>query len=241
MAKTWEPSWWNRIWPFVQSLAGQPIASAPTNPQHQHLQASLDPRNLTDEFKGLGVEEIRARLEARRRPFATLLLNIDYDINIATIIRNHNAFCGKNLYYLGRKKYNRRGTVGTYHYEKITNFQDLKGARKGIDPKYTWVGLDNRPGAIPLPLFQWPDNPMIVLGHENQGLDFIPELAYNCKYLVSIPQAGSVRSMNVAVAAGIAMYDLCWKKGWLNAGGPDSVPPPIPKQPISNNPEDLWG
>ena len=176
----------------------------------------MDDLNVVDEFKGLSVEEIRQRLEGRRNPFATLLLNIDLDINIATIIRTHNVFCGQEIFYLGRRKINRRGCVGTYLYENITHFPTLEEAQAVISPDYTWVGIDNRPGAEPLPDFVWPENPLLVFGHEHGGLDFLPELAYSCKHIVYIPQMGSCRSLNVAVAAGITMFDLAAKKGWFH-------------------------
>lgn len=175
----------------------------------------MDERNVVDEFKGLPLEEIRARLDQRRRPFATLLLNIEYDINIATMIRTHNIFCGREIFYIGRRKMNRRGCVGTYLYEHITHFETFEEAQASISSDYTWVGVDNRPGAVPLGDFDWPENPLLVFGHENGGLDFLPELAYNCKHIVFIPQTGSCRSLNVAVAAGITTFDLANKKGWL--------------------------
>jgi len=174
-----------------------------------------DPRNIRDEFKGLPMEQILRELDQRRHPFSTMCLNIDYDLNIATIVRTHNAFCGKEFFYIGRRKWNRQGAVGTYLYEQITRFEDLKEALARIPAKYTWVGIDNRPGAVPITSFEWPENPLLIFGHENGGLDFLPELPYNCSSIVMIPQTGSVRSLNVGVASGVAMYDLSLKKGWL--------------------------
>ncbi len=175
-----------------------------------------DRRNIIDEFKGLSVETIRQKLDTRRRPFATLILNIDYDLNIATIIRTHNAFCGQEIFYLGRRRFNRRGCVGTYHYENLIHFDTLKEAQEQIPSQYTWVGIDNRPDAVPITSFDWPENPLIIFGHERGGLDFLPELPYTCSSILNIPQLGSTRSLNVGVASGIAMYDLCNKKGWLS-------------------------
>ena len=178
-------------------------------------QASEDTRNVVDEFKGVHLDAIRDVLEGRRRPFATLILNVDYDINISTIVRSHNAFCGQEIFYIGRRKFNRKGCVGTYLYENITHFPDLEEALASIPSDYTWIGIDNRDGAIPMSDFEWPENPLLVFGHEREGLDFLPELPYHCTSVVMIPQTGSVRSLNVSVAAGITMYDLSNKKGWL--------------------------
>lgn len=173
-----------------------------------------DTRNVANDLKYFPIDVIRARLAERRRPFSTLVLNLDRDINIATIVRSHNAFCGERFFYLGRKKYNRQGAVGTYIYENITHLTSLEEALDATRG-YTWVGVDNREKAEELPGFVWPEKPLLVLGHEQDGLDYLPELPYHCKHVVMIPQIGSVRSLNVGVAAGIAMYDLCTKKGWL--------------------------
>ena len=174
-----------------------------------------DTRNVVDEFKGVHLDAIRGVLEGRRRAFATLILNVDYDINISTIVRSHNAFCGQEIFYIGRRKFNRRGCVGTYIYENITHFPDFETAKKHISSDYTWIGVDNRPGSVPISSFDWPENPLLVFGHEKEGLDFVPELPYHCSSIVMIPQTGSVRSLNVSVAAGITMYDLSNKKGWI--------------------------
>jgi len=161
------------------------------------------------------VEDIRKLLDRRRCPFGTLILNIDYDLNIATIVRTHNAFCGQEIFYLGRRKYNRRGCVGTYLYENITHFGTLEEALEGVPKDYTWIGIDNRPGSVPIQDFEWPEKPLLIFGQEQDGLDFLPQLPYHCSQVVNIPQTGSTRSLNVGVASGIAMYDLCTKKGWL--------------------------
>lgn len=192
------------------------------------LRATGDTRNVRDEFKGLPMEDILRELEKRRHPFATMCLNIDYDLNIATIVRTHNAFCGEEIFYIGRRKWNRQGAVGTYLYEQITRFEDLKEALARVPAKYTWVGIDNRPGAVPIHSYNWPAQPLLVFGHENSGLDFLPDLPYYCKDIVYIPQTGSVRSLNVGVASGVAMYDYCLKRGYLNE---ENLPERSPKEP----------
>lgn len=135
---------------------------------------------------------------------------------MAAILRSHNAFCGSQFFYLGRKKFYKPGAVGVHHYERPTHFRTPSTARRRIPRHYAWVGIDNRPGAIPLHHFDWPTSPLLVFGNEHSGLDSVPEVVDHCQYFVEIPQLGSVRSLNVAVAAGICMYDLCLQKGWLH-------------------------
>lgn len=177
---------------------------------------SPDLRNVANDFKYFPIEVIKQRLAERRRPFATMCLNLDKDLNVASVLRTHNAFCGLEFFWLGRKKFYRPGAVGTYIYETMRHVVDLPEALEKAK-EYTWIGLDNRPGAVSIKDFSWETEkpPLLIFGHEQGGLDFLPDLAYHCKHIVMIPQAGSVRSLNVGVSAGIAMFDLCMKKGWM--------------------------
>ncbi|HSC77672.1 MAG TPA: TrmH family RNA methyltransferase, partial [Candidatus Acidoferrales bacterium] len=45
----------------------------------------------------------------------------------------------------------------------------------------------------------------IVLGGEGQGLH--QQVRAKCDFLVSIPTAGAIRSLNVSVAAGVVLYE----------------------------------
>jgi tRNA G18 (ribose-2'-O)-methylase SpoU len=49
----------------------------------------------------------------------------------------------------------------------------------------------------------------MVFGQEQEGLT--EELLARCEKITFIHQYGSVRSLNVGVASGIAMYDYCKK------------------------------
>ena len=65
--------------------------------------------------------------------------------------------------------------------------------------------------AKPLDEYEWPDcHCTLVFGQEQIGIP--KEIKNICHEMVYIKQYGSVRSLNVAVASGIAMYDLCAKK-----------------------------
>ena len=82
-----------------------------------------DNRNLIDHYKYWDDDAIRADLETKRHNFSVVCCNIGNDFNIATVIRNANAFLAKEVVIYGNKKYDRRGTVGTHHY---TNFRHVK-------------------------------------------------------------------------------------------------------------------
>ena len=194
-------------------LATKPNLSA-TSPLHQQAIAEGDEhfrrwqRNVADEFKDKSEEEIREVLQASAFPFAICLENFTGDFNIATAIRNANAFNATEVFYIGDKKFDRRGMCGVHNYTKITWLSTLDELI-ALQTNYTFVGADNIAGAVPLATYQWPSNPLIVFGSEEVGLT--PGMQAMCKDLVYIEQFGSVRSLNVGTASGIMMNDFVSK------------------------------
>jgi SpoU rRNA Methylase family len=61
-------------------------------------------------------------------------------------------------------------------------------------------------GGTPVSSFGRLDRGLLVLGHEQRGLD--PAIVARCLTQLSLPQWGSVRSYNVAMAASIALDAL---------------------------------
>lgn len=167
-----------------------------------------DDRNVLDQYKNLSTVEIKKRLKYNSFPYAVLMEQWKGDYNIGTMIRNANAFGAREMFYLGKRRWDRRGSVGCHHYtdlHHIESYSDLTFLKK----KYIFVGLDNIPGSVPMENFSWPENCLLLFGEEGPGLR--PETIKMCDYLVSITQYGSVRSLNAGTASGIVMYDLTRK------------------------------
>lgn len=55
------------------------------------------------------------------------------------------------------------------------------------------------------------DKPALVVGGEGEGLR--PLVRRSCDFEVSLPMATGVESLNVSVATGIALYELCVRSG----------------------------
>ena len=67
------------------------------------------------------------------------------DFNISTLIRNANAFNIEKVYYLGKKKIDRRGSVGTHHYVSINYLDnDVHETRDQHDNEYYREGQSGR-------------------------------------------------------------------------------------------------
>ena len=170
---------------------------------------SLWTRNVIDRYKNWPTESIRRDLQRTANPFAVCMEHWQGDFNISTLIRNANAFNAKKVYYLGKKKYDRRGTVGTHHYVDLTYLGISHSSLVELKNEYTFVAIDNNtPDTIELPNFDWislKKPPMMIFGEEGVGLT--PEMSNLADYTVEIPQYGSVRSLNVGTSSGIIMYD----------------------------------
>lgn len=164
-------------------------------------------RNVIDYYEYWSTEAIVADLRTKHHNFSVLVVNKINDFNLGSVIRNANAFCAKEVIVYGKKKYDKRGTVGAHLY---TNINHVKFIEEINVCNSILVGIDNIPSSIPIETFEWPKEHVIMaFGQEVGGLS--EEITKMCKHLVYINQYGSVRSLNVGVASGIAMYDYCQK------------------------------
>lgn len=162
--------------------------------------------NVTNEFKGLMLEDIKYQVGLRRADFTSVFLNLTHDFNKAVGVRNHNAFAGKDIWFIGNKQWDKRGAVGTYHYEDI-HYADNWNTFIENKPEGPIVCVDNVKDFRHrhLDSFTLPINSIFVYGEEKDG---IPQyILDSADYIVEIPMWGSVRSLNVSVSSGIVMYE----------------------------------
>lgn len=165
-----------------------------------------DTRNVIDYYKYWTTDAIKADLDEKRHDFSVVVSNEFNDFNLGTVIRNANAFLASEVIVFGKKKFDRRGTVGTHLYE---NLRHVKFVEELCLPHGSVVvGVDNVEGAEPIEEFSWPKGHVVLaFGQESIGLQ--EPLLSLCDRMVYIRQYGSVRSLNVGVASGIAMYTYC--------------------------------
>ena len=164
-----------------------------------------DTRNLIDEYKGLANAEIFDALDKKRSPLEIAIENVEHDFNIGSIVRTANSFNAQKVHIIGRKKYNRRGAMCTDKYLEIVHHEtldDFLNTQKGRE----LVAIENNtPRAKPLNDKKFVQNTTLIFGSEGSGLSqAILQKADDVRFIESF---GSTRSVNVGVAAGIAMYE----------------------------------
>lgn len=164
-----------------------------------------DPRNLIDEFKGQPNEQIKATLAKSRTPLEIAIENVEHDFNIGSIVRTANSFNVQKVHIIGKKKYNRRGAMCTdkyleiIHHPTVEDFLDTQKDRE-------LVAIENNvSGVQPLHTKNFARPTTLIFGAEGNGItSALLESVHDIRYIESF---GSTRSVNVGVAAGIAMYE----------------------------------
>lgn len=75
-------------------------------------------------------------------------------------------------------------------------------------PELAVYGLDME-GALSYEKIEYSEPALLVFGNEGNGIS--PKVLEYCKHRVSIPMYGDIESLNVAIAAALAMYKLAEK------------------------------
>lgn len=166
-----------------------------------------DKRNLVDEYKGKTNEQIVEDLNKKRSSLEVAIENVEHDFNVGTIVRSANSFNAGKVHIIGKKKYNRRGAMCTDKYLEICYWQDAVDFLKDQKNRNREiVAIENNvERAKPLGQKKFQQNTTLVFGSEGNGIT--DELLSSADDVRFIESFGSTRSVNVGVAAGIAMYE----------------------------------
>ncbi len=164
-----------------------------------------DDRNVLDKYHYWKVEAIKEDLNKTRVPLEIAIENLTRDYNMGTIVRCANAFNVNRVHIIGRKQWNKRGAMVTDLYMNILYHDDIAAFKAAMDKESREIiAVDIVPEAKELSKSTLPEKSVLVFGAEGPGLS--KELLKVADQIVMIEQFGSTRSINVGVAAGVAMY-----------------------------------
>jgi tRNA G18 (ribose-2'-O)-methylase SpoU len=186
--------------------------------------------NVHDHLKNNTLEELQEISMKDRLNFSVCLFNLDYDNNIGNCIRTAHIMGAKNVYIFGKHRFDSRSTVGCKNYTNIIRHtipidlpeDDLRTEfnKMMVTNKIVPLFIEKTEHSISIhKLSKWMDqnygywnhywdgspNYTLVFGNENKG---IPNTFMNIFHRFHIPQLGVIRSLNVASAAAIAMYEM---------------------------------
>lgn len=168
--------------------------------------------------------------------FSVLCLNVTKDSNIGNMIRTAGLLGCKHFFMAGRKKYDKRSTVGAHHYMNIQHlpgmYHTLINTHHTLDCDCGACKVVNTPALIDFikstslrPVFieqggmsvvnnTWKlgsDNPLFIYGNESHGIPMsvIHQVQKEIPEtcVVSVPQLGIMRSHNVATTCTIVLWE----------------------------------
>ena len=164
-----------------------------------------DTRNDVDAYRYWTREAIVADIDRRRHPLHIAIENFGNDANIGAVVRTANAFAVDTVHIVGRRRWNRRGAMVTDRYQRLRHHDSTAELLAfAADAGLTVVAVDNVPGAPRLEQATLPRHCLLIFGQEGPGIT--EDAKAGAASTVSIAQFGSTRSINAAVAAGIAMH-----------------------------------
>lgn len=178
-----------------------------------------DGRNLRDQYKGMTNEAVVADLAEKRTALEVAIENVERDFNAGTIVRSANNFNASKVHIIGKRKYNRRGAMCTDKYLEIVHWPDVQEFL--VDQKQRGrevVAIENNTNRVkPLVSKKFVQQTTLLFGSESNGLT--AEALAAADDVREIESLGSTRSVNVGVAAGIAMYE--WARQCVLEGRED--------------------
>jgi tRNA G18 (ribose-2'-O)-methylase SpoU len=199
----------NGLGPWVDEHDAPPPADPRYDPE---LLRDGDARNVVDAYRYWTREAIIADIDTRRHPLHIGIENFGNDANIGGVVRTANAFAVETVHIVGRRRWNRRGAMVTDRYQRLRHHDstaELLAFAERTD--LVVVAVDNVPEAVRLEHTALPRDCLLLFGQEGPGIS--ADARAGAAMTVSIAQFGSTRSINAAVAAGIAMH------AWISQHG----------------------
>jgi 23S rRNA (guanosine2251-2'-O)-methyltransferase len=162
----------------------------------------------------LGRKSIVEYRNSEKSPYAIVLDNVRSHNNVGSVFRTADAFLTEKIILCGitpkpphrdiqKTALGATESVEWIYYEKTTEaVSDLK------TEGYKIIGIEQADGAVQLQDLKIENGQKyaLVFGHEVNGVD--QKVIDLCDMCVEIPQFGTKHSFNIAISAGIVLWEL---------------------------------
>ena len=166
---------------------------------------------LNEELGRMSVGQYR---EAEKSPFVIVLDNVRSGSNVGSVFRTADAFRAERIFLCGitakppHRDINKtalgatESVVWDYYPETIEAVNRLKAEG------YTIIAVEQAEGSVKLQNFPFGrgERYVFVFGHEVHGVD--QQVIDLCDLCLEIPQFGTKHSFNIAVSAGLVLWEL---------------------------------
>jgi tRNA G18 (ribose-2'-O)-methylase SpoU len=173
--------------------------------------------NVQSHLQGASKQANRRHAERSALGYAVLVYNLKGDKNTGMIIRTSVIMGASKVFIIGVRKYDERTVVGAKHYIDVEKIRGIPEPRELLK-NYSPIIIEQ--GGISLDNVNWSPYsgdalaahkpPCFIMGSEDEGVPV--EFQAACSKMpgfmrLSIFQHGILRSMNVATAHSIVLYE----------------------------------
>ncbi|HEX2977110.1 MAG TPA: RNA methyltransferase [Bacteroidales bacterium] len=166
----------------------------------------------------LGRKTVQQFRDSEKSPFVIVLDNVRSQQNVGSIFRTADAFLAEAVYLCGitgqpparEIQKTALGATETVSWKYFSHTTEAIGQLKSAG--YRIVAVEQAEGSTELQDFEVnPDKRYaLIFGHEVNGVS--EEVINMCDECIEIPQFGTKHSFNIAVSAGIVLWELCKDK-----------------------------
>ncbi len=199
----------------VRSLPRLEIDRLTATQSHQGVMAITSGKEYSD------LEDLVANRRGERA-FLVVLDGVEDPHNLGAILRTADAAGVDGVVIPERRAVGVTGTVakasaGAVEHVPVAKVTNISRTIEELKKKNVWtVGLDER-GDRDYDQIDYDMDCALVFGAEGHGLHDL--VRKTCDFVVKIPMAGKMSSLNVSVAAGIVMYEVARQRKHLTTKG----------------------
>jgi 23S rRNA (guanosine2251-2'-O)-methyltransferase len=166
---------------------------------------------LNRELARKTVEQFR---NSEKNPFVIVLDNVRSQSNVGSIFRTADAFLAETIYLCGitptpPHREIQKTALGATETVSWKFFAETSSALNELKDKgYIIIAVEQAEGSIALQDLNIVRGRKyaFVFGHEVNGVD--QEIVNNCDFCIEIPQFGTKHSFNIAISAGIVLWEV---------------------------------
>ncbi len=138
--------------------------------------------------------------------FRIVLDHLKPNFNVGKIFRSSEIFGAQGIDLVGVPFFDPFPSKGGFKRVPARFFGDFKECFAELEKEEFTIYVMNPSLGVVLSQEEFPQKSVFVVGHEEYGLSFNPA-EYPQIRAIQIPQFGRIQSLNVSVAASIAMYE----------------------------------
>lgn len=162
----------------------------------------------------LGRKSIDQYKDSKKSAFLIVLDNVRSHNNVGSVFRTADAFLTKKIYLCGitaRPPHRdiQKTALGATESVEWSYFESTVDAVRELKSEgYKIIGVEQTEGSVELQNVKIEKNRnyALVFGHEVSGVD--QQVLDLCDICVEIPQFGTKHSFNIAVSAGIVLWEM---------------------------------